>query len=111
MPLSEREQEILQEIERHLQQEDPRLARSARWRDRTGGLGALTFVVGFGILVLFFVTELWFVGVLAYALMVAGIVLVTNSVRSRMASGGIRERARDAVRGWETRVRRRYDRD
>jgi hypothetical protein len=65
MPLSEHEQRILEEIERRLAEEDPRLVHSvakatvashALRRIRWGIAG---FAVGF-ILLLFFVVDIWF---------------------------------------------------
>src|SRR5205807_6233638 len=65
MPLSEHEQRILEEIERRLAEEDPRLVQSvakatvashALRRIRWGIAG---FAVGF-VLLLFFVVDIWF---------------------------------------------------
>jgi hypothetical protein len=80
MPLSEHEQRILEEIERRLSEEDPRLAESVARASVSGhavrrirwGIGA--FVLGF-VLLLLFQVSLWialsgFVVMLAASLMV-----------------------------------------
>lgn len=65
MPLSEHEQRILEEIERRLAEEDPRLVQSVAratvashaWRRVRLGLGA--FFLGF-VMLLLFVANIWF---------------------------------------------------
>src|SRR5438128_8202930 len=65
MPLSEHEQRILEEIERRLAEEDPRLAQSvakatvASHALRRIRWGITAFVAGF-VLLLFFVINIWF---------------------------------------------------
>jgi membrane protein implicated in regulation of membrane protease activity len=65
MPLDEREQRILEEIERRLAEEDPRLVESvskatvATHALRRIRWGLIAFVVGF-ILLLLFVVNMWF---------------------------------------------------
>jgi hypothetical protein len=65
MPLDEREQRILEEIERKLAEEDPKLAESvSRATVSTHALsrirwGILGFLAGF-VLMLFFVLSIWF---------------------------------------------------
>ncbi|MEO7802978.1 MAG: DUF3040 domain-containing protein [Actinomycetota bacterium] len=78
MPLSDRENQILQDIEKQLSEQDPKLA------DRVGGhslreesvqkvkQGIAIFVAGFGLLIAFFVTVQMVLGVLAFLVMVAG---------------------------------------
>jgi hypothetical protein len=80
MPLSEHEQRILEEIERRLAEEDPRLAenvarvtvashalRRIRW-------GVAGFVIGF-ILLMFFSVNLW-IAVVGFGVMLASGLLV-----------------------------------
>jgi len=83
MPLSEHEQRILEEIEKRLAEEDPRLVESvskasvaahALRRIRWGLVG---FVLGF-ILLLFFVASIWFA--------VGGFVVMLGSVAFAMQS-------------------------
>ena len=91
MPLSEREQKILDEIEKNLSDEDPRFAdrRSAL----PGGnhasrarLGVTIFLIGFGLLIVFFLTRILFAGLLAFIGMVAGIVLLASPVSALVSS-------------------------
>jgi hypothetical protein len=80
MPLSEHEQRQLEEIERHLAEEDPRLVESVSkatvsahaWRRIRWGMVA--FIAGF-VLLLFFVANLWF-AVLGFGIMLASGLLV-----------------------------------
>ena len=121
MPLSDREQRILEEIEKNLYEEDPRFARATRRatprfdRSKRARLGGLLFVVGLGTLLIFFVTQLVVVGVLAFGGMVAGIVLVLGSSSALVNSG--REGGRDAtarfrgsLKNFEQRIRNRNKR-
>jgi hypothetical protein len=118
VPLSDREQQILEEIEKNLYDEDPRFARATRRAgprydgSKRARLGALLFVVGLGTLLLFFVTQAILVGVLAFGGMVAGIVLVLGSSSALVNSG--REGGRDAsaklkgsFKNFEQRIRNR----
>jgi hypothetical protein len=130
VPLSEREQKILQEIERDLYREDPTLARAGRrapkWGEaRKARIGALTFVAGFLALIAFFVTSVTTseatssgpgvtslaLGVAAFAAMVGGIVMFVSSLR---ALGGGKDQPRDrlvsALQRWQARIRERYKR-
>ena len=122
MPLSEREQRILEEIERNLYQEDPKFAQQVRRRTPrlTEGsrakIGVLLFVVGFGLLIGFFVSggEV-LLGVLAFGAMVGGIVLIAGSVRDITSGrgagvGGHRDRLSNAIHDWEQRMKKRYRR-
>jgi len=82
MPLSEHEQQILEDIERHLQEQDPaqpetqpkerKLASAQRTNLK---LGVSLFVIGVATLVGFFFYTKTFVGVAAFGLMVTGAVL------------------------------------
>lgn len=82
MPLSEHEQRILEEIERRLAEEDPRLVQSVSRATVTShalrrirwGIG--TFVVGF-VLLMFFFASLW-VALAGFGIMLAsGLVVYT----------------------------------
>src|SRR6266542_4347554 len=80
MPLSEHEQRILEEIEKRLVEEDPRLAQSVAkasvgahaWRRVRWGMVA--FFAGF-VLLLFFVASIWF-AVVGFVIMLASGLLV-----------------------------------
>lgn len=108
MPLSEREQKILDEIESHLHQEDPRLARGGGRRALPTKLGGVLFLAGFAALVAFFVVQNVLLGVLAFAAMVAGIVLIASSVNESLFVGeSPAERVSRAFGRWEERLRQR----
>jgi uncharacterized membrane protein YedE/YeeE len=115
VPLSEREQKILEEIERDLYQEDPTFARGGRRpRPRLGGpsrarLGAVSFVAGLCFLFAFFANQWLLLGVVAFGAMVAGVVLMAGSLRSLASQRhGPKERLALALRRWEERIRQRY---
>lgn len=92
MPLSEREQRILDEMEKSLYREDPVFAREPT-RKRTSGTrvhgarrGVLMFVAGLAALFAFFVTKQVWIGALAFGSMVWGIVVVAGSLRAAAPS-------------------------
>jgi ABC-type multidrug transport system fused ATPase/permease subunit len=96
MPLSEHEQKILEDIERRLQQEDPRFAQQVAHHSLMGLLsrririGALLFVAGFVLLMLFMVS-LW-VALAGFAVMLFSALFIYNQLRrlgrdARNASG------------------------
>ncbi len=118
MPLTDREKKILEEMERGLHAEEPTLGRKARSpRDqhvRRIRLGAASFVGGLLVLIAFFITEQPLVGVVAFAAMVAGVVLVAGGT-SHIASDSLdrlqpKERALGIFRKWERNFRERYKR-
>ena len=86
MPLSDREQQILQDIERQLAEQDPKFA-----RDVTGGTqqsvfrniraGLALFVVGLGFLIAFFFHPLVLIGVGAFLLMVSGATIAYQNLK------------------------------
>lgn len=115
MPLSERERQILAEMEKNLYEEDPTLA--GRVPDDTVGpdrrgvkIGAAVFIVGLVALVFFFATGSIPVGVLAFAAMVAGIVILGSSLRTLFSEpeDGEPGRASRAFGDFEERLRQRY---
>lgn len=121
MPLSEREQKILEEIEKNLYEEDPKFAHGVRRRTprmdevRRVKIGALLFVCGFALLIGFFVSRTVLVGVAAFGAMVGGIVLVAGALRDyagsrRFGPGAQRERLTGLFQQWEDRLRKRYKR-
>lgn len=120
MPLSEREQQILQEIEKNLYQEDPVFARGYRKSAprmeelRRARIGAGTFVAGFVFLIAFFLTSALALGLLAFGAMVSGIVLTAGALRSIAQSRSARPsrtaRVQAALERLEDRLRERYKR-
>jgi hypothetical protein len=118
VPLSDHEQKILEEIEKSLYQEDPKFARDVKRRSpqmserRRVKLGVLLFLVGFGILIGFFITSNIVIGVVAFGAMVGGIVLIAGSIKGltlgRGGPGsGPRDRLMKSFEQWESRVRKR----
>ena len=85
MPLSEHEQRILEDIERRLQQEDPRLAQQVARASvsshlaRRVRLGVLVFVAGFVMLMLFWLS-VW-VAITGFAVMLASALVVYHQLR------------------------------
>ena len=114
MPLSEREQQILDEMERNLRSGDPRAGREVEPQPRADTdrlkLSAFIFVVGLFLLVGFFLSSLVIVGVLAFAAMVSAIVLGASGLSRFFAPGEEdgRSRAQRAFSSWEEGLRRRY---
>lgn len=92
VPLSEREQRILDEMEKSLYQEDPVFARepaSERQPIKSPGTarrGVAMFVAGLLVLFAFFMTKQVWVGALAFGSMVWGIVVVAGAVRGSTPS-------------------------
>ncbi len=121
VPLSDHEQRILDEIEKNLYQEDPRFARQVKERDparqerKRARIGGACFVAGFVGLMVFFASQLVIVGVLAFAAMVLGIVLIAGAFKSLTAGSGLTRRPADrvgkALSEWEQRVRDRYKKE
>ncbi|MBA2426635.1 MAG: DUF3040 domain-containing protein [Actinobacteria bacterium] len=121
MPLSEREKRILDDIEKQLYAEDPGFARSVRRRAprldeiHRVKLGASVLLIGFVVLIAFFVTGSLLAGVAAFAGMVAGIVLIAGSLRDlsagrRSEASGRKQRLGALLEEWERRVKQRYKR-
>ena len=109
MPLSEREQQILDELEKELKPSRSRLREPSEERFRGVKLGIVVFVAGILLLVWFFVSGLLIAGVASFGAMVGGIVLGASSVRSELGrSGNAGERIARAVGGWDDALRRRF---
>ncbi len=114
MPLSEREQQILDEIERNLNREDARTSPRARSSRTASGTrvkqGVALFVAGLLLLVLgFFSTGFIPLGVIAFAAMVGGAALIATAAGSAIASSRdkLRDRAARAAADIGRRSRRR----
>ncbi len=121
VPLSEREQRILDEIEKSLYHEDPAFARDVTRRAphmdqiRKVRMGIALFVSGIGLLIAFFASQAVIIGLLAFGAMVAGIVILAGAIRilvteRRPSSSNRRERLQRAFDDWESRLRQRYKR-
>jgi hypothetical protein len=113
VPLSEREQKILEEIERDLYREDPGFARGRRTGPRLptatrARLGVVLFAAGLVSLFAFFAKQWLALGVIAFGAMVAGVVLIAGSVRTIAGEAQPRERVSALFKRWEDRFRQRY---
>jgi hypothetical protein len=101
MPLSEHEQRILDEIERRLSEEDPRLVESVKKTSLTTHLlrrirwGIVGFALGFALLLAFFV-NLW-VAITGFAVMLASALIVYHYLK-RMGRDQLRSIERSAGR-------------
>lgn len=113
-PLSDREQEVLEEIERRLHEEDPRLARAAAgttlytYTARRLRLGAIAFLAGFVMLMLFPIS-IW-VAVTGFGVMLASGLLVYQQLK-RLGQEQLRElrrRGRFSATGMLARMAQRF---
>ncbi len=91
MPLSEHEQRLLEQMERALYAEDPKFASSLRsaaprpGNRRKAAIGVLTLLVGFGLLIAGPVTSVVVLGVVGFAVMLAGTMIVISAMRAEPA--------------------------
>ena len=92
MPLSEEELRLLEQMERALVEEDPKLAstlrgtslrRSARRRAIAAGAA---FAVGVTVLMTGAITELWIVGIVGFVIMLASATIAVTSLRGQQAA-------------------------
>ena len=122
MPLTDREKQILEDIERNLATEDPGFAHGIRkpWSHklRQVKVGLAVFLVGLALLLGFFATQNVLVGVIAFAAMVGGIVLMSTATgdiardQVRLHKDPARDRVVDTVTSkldsWQEKFRSRY---
>lgn len=87
MTLSEREQQILQDIERRLYEQDPKFAQGVASSTLQAHLlrnvrrGVALFAAGFIVLIVFFFRPLLFIGVAAFLLMLGAATFTYQSLR------------------------------
>ncbi len=116
MPLSEYEQRVLEQMERQLSSDDPKLVQALqggtsslrRWL--LAGLGAL---IGLGVLVTGAVTGIVAVGVLGFVLMLAAAMYAITPPRRRGPAGTVRPDGsvqRPKRRGRMERLEQRWER-
>ena len=92
MPLDDREQRILEEIERQFYADDPKLAETVRdarlaaGSGRQARLALFGFVVGLGLMIGFFTRITW-VALVGFGIMVASAVTVSSVIRHRAGVG------------------------
>ncbi|MFT4213032.1 MAG: DUF3040 domain-containing protein [Microbacterium sp.] len=115
MPLSEQEQRLLDEMERHLMGKDADVVsadgsgRSLSYRNIV--LGSLLVLAGLGGLIGGLSTQLIVVGVIGFVVMLAGVVLaITPSRRPGLAAAKGRPAARPAATSFMDRMNDRWDR-
>lgn len=87
MTLSEREQQILQDIERRLYEQDPKFAQGVASTTLQGHLlrnvrrGIALFAAGFFVLLVFFFRPVLIIGVVAFLLMLGAATFTYQSLR------------------------------
>ena len=87
MALSEREQKLLEEMERNLLAQDADLAKALKGADssnRSAGklvAGVLVFLVGLGLLILSVVLQVAFFGIAAFLVMLIGLLVASANFR------------------------------
>lgn len=107
MPLDDREQRILEEIERKFYEDDPKLAatvRDAKLASSMGGrarLAILVFIIGFALMIGFFTRTTW-IALIGFGLMVASAAVLASVVKQR---SGVSAAAPESLAG---RMRRRW---
>ncbi|MGB5566329.1 MAG: DUF3040 domain-containing protein [Acidimicrobiia bacterium] len=112
MPLDDREQKILEEIERNLYAEDPKLAQTVAKTDlsirikRRQRLAAVGFFVGLAIMLGTF-TRFSYLAGFGFILMVASAATIAMSIRASRAD----KPASFSVSGWMDDVRERWRRE
>lgn len=125
MPLSEGEQRILEQMERALHAEDPKLASALKQGNQTVlngrkfALGILVFVVGMGVLVGGVATELVPLGVVGFFFMLIGVLIVgrafdrsgsSNSSVNKSTAGGSTPSAAATTGGFMDKMEERWRR-
>ena len=94
MPLNEHEQKILDEIERQMYEEDPKLAHKVARAVRTGNdrwrmrLAAVVFLIG-GVVMFASFTASWIIAGLGFVVMVASAGWMAHTAGSKREARGI----------------------
>jgi hypothetical protein len=85
MPLDDKEQRILAEIERQFYAEDPELARAVEKIERPARIGVRLAVVGVlaGLAIIIVYVNITWVAVIGFALLVASATALVNALRLR----------------------------
>lgn len=86
MPLDDKEQRILAEIERQFYEEDPELARAVRKIEKPSRIGVRLSVVGVIVALAIIITyiDVLLVAVVGFALLVASATSLVNALRLRV---------------------------
>ena len=94
MPLSEEELRLLEQMERALVEEDPKFAstlrgtsfrRSAR---RKAAVAGVAFTAGIALLMVGVITQLWFVGLAGFVIMLASATIALSAIRGQQIANG-----------------------
>jgi len=99
VPLSEEELRLLEQMERALVEDDPKLASTLRGTSmrraarRKVLLAGLAFVVGVAVLMTGAVIQAWYVGVAGFVLMLGAATVFLSAFRSRQSAGAADARA------------------
>ena len=102
MPLSEYEQRMLEQMERQLRSDDPKLADTLGSRSSLGSrvlLGVVVLVVGVGVLVGGAALQMPWLGILGFLAMFGGVLLAVSSPRRPTGPTGIVGGSGPAPRG------------
>ena len=85
MPLDDKEQRILEEIERQFYEEDPDLARAVKRIEKPSRIGLRLSIVGViaGLAVVIAYVSVTWIAVLGFALLVASATSLVNALRVR----------------------------
>ncbi len=112
MPLNDKEQKILDEIERQFLQDDPKLARAVRTADagdafrRSAQLSAAGFILGLALMLIFF-TSNTLVAMIGFVMMVAAASVFVVGIRRRTMGPSTGSLGMDA---WADRLRSKWRR-
>ncbi|MCP3426472.1 DUF3040 domain-containing protein [Rothia sp. AR01] len=103
MPLSEREQKLLEQLEQQLNHEDPKFAESMHGETRGSGtvrmpsvrhivLGVVVAVIGLAAVIAGVATKLIIIGVVGFVIMGAGVYLATLGKKREAGASGRADR-------------------
>lgn len=85
MPLDDKEQRILEEIERRFYEEDPELARAVKKIERPSRIGVRLALLGvvIGLVIIIAYVSVTWVAAIGFALLVASATALVNALRLR----------------------------
>ncbi len=92
MPLSEEELRLLEQMERALVEEDPKFASTLRGTSlrhrarRRAVVAGLAFAIGIAVLMAGAVSQLWYVGIVGFVLMLVSATVALGALRGRQAA-------------------------
>lgn len=93
MPLDDKEQRILEEIERQFYEEDPDLARAVNRIEKPSRVGVRLSIIGIvlGLAVVIAYVSITWIAILGFALLVASATALVNALRAKGWSVSERE--------------------